>query len=86
MTTRLWKLKKLTTEPSYLVVQVTELLHQILGDTRATVGLVVGHTILGIQADAAHAALVLRGVLQKPIILSHVVDGVPVSAMDPGGS
>lgn len=75
-----------TPQPSYLIVQVAELLHQVLGDTLATVGLVVGHTVLGVEADAAHAALVLRGVLQEPIILSQVVDGVPVSAMDPGGS
>lgn len=75
-----------TPDPLYLIVQVTELLHQILGDTLATVGLVMGHTILGVEADAAHAALVLRSVLQKSIILSQVVDWVPVSTMNPGGS
>lgn len=72
--------------PSHLVVQVTELLHQVLGDALAVVGLVVGHTVLGIEADAAHAPLLLRGVLQQAIVLGQVVDGVPVRTMDPGCS
>ncbi len=70
----------------HLIVQVTELLHQILWDPLAIVGLVVGHTILGIEANAAHTPLLLCGVLQKPIVLSQVVDGVPICPMDPGCS
>lgn len=70
----------------HLVVQVTELLHQVLGDALAAVGLVVGHTVLGVEANAAHAPLLLCGVLQQPIVLSQVVDRVPVRTMDPGCS
>lgn len=71
---------------SHLIVQVAELFHQVLRDPLAIVGLVVGHPILGVEADAAHAPLLVRGVLQETIVLCKVVDWVAIGAMDPGGS
>lgn len=70
----------------HLVVQVTELLHQVLGDPLPGVGLVMSHAILGVQADASHAPLLIRGVLQQPVVLRQVVHWVPIGTMDPGGS
>lgn len=72
--------------PPHLVVQVTEFLHQVFGDPFPNVGLVVSHTVLGIQADASHTPLPICGVLQQPIVLCQVVHWVPIGSMDPGGS
>lgn len=71
---------------SNLVVQVTELLHQVLGDPLPDIGLVVRHTVLGVQADPSHAPLPICGVVQQPVVLCQVVHWVPIGAMDPGGS
>lgn len=70
----------------HIIVQVTELLHQVLGDPLPNVGLVVGDTVLGVQADAPHAPLPICGVLQQPVVLRQVVNWVPIGTMDPGGS
>lgn len=71
---------------AHLVVQITELLHQVFGDPCPGVGLVVSHAILSEQADAPHAPLFISGVLQQPVFLCQVVDRVPIGSMDPGGS
>lgn len=70
----------------HLIVQVPELLHHVLGDPPPKVGLVMRHAVLGEQADAAHAPLLVSAVLQQPVLLGQVVHRVPVSAMDPSGS
>ena len=71
---------------SHLIVQVTELFHQVLRDPPAAVGLVVCHAVLGVQADASHGPLAVRGVLQQPVVLRQVVHWVSVGAMDPSRS
>lgn len=71
---------------AHLVVQITELLHQVFGDPCPGVGLVVSHAILSEQADAPHAPLPISGVLEQPVFLCQVVDRVPIGSMDPGGS
>lgn len=70
----------------HLVVQVPELLDHIFGDPLAEVGLVMRQALLGKQADAGHAPLLIGGVLQQPILLCQVVHRVPDGAMDPSGS
>lgn len=71
---------------SDLVVQITELLHQVLGNPFAPVGLVVSHAVLGVQADAADAPFSVCGVLQQSIFLCQVIHRVTVGTMDPGSS
>lgn len=48
----------------HLIVQVTELFHQVFGDPLPNIGLVVSHTILGVKTDASHTPLPICGVLQ----------------------
>lgn len=72
--------------PPHLIVQVPELLHHVLGDPPAEVGLVMRHAFFGEQADAGHAPLLVGGVLQQPVLLRQMVHRVPVGAMDPSGS
>lgn len=71
---------------SDLVVQITELLHQVLRDPLAIVGLIMGHAVLGVQADASHTPLSISRVLQEPVVLRQVVHWVPIRPMDPSGS
>lgn len=44
------------------------------------------HALLGEQADAGHAPLLVGGVLQQPVLLRQVVHRVPDGAMDPSSS
>lgn len=70
----------------HLIVQVTELFHQVLGDPLPDIGLVVSHTVLGVQADASHTPLPICGVFKQPVVLRQVVYWVPIGTMDPGSA